>query len=152
MRKNKIVCLVIILLLVAFHSKAQQDTGKILYALTTAQNKSEVINKDTIYFNKPEQPSFFFMNDKVFFNGKAIYVFKNTGYYQEMTYIEQKGNQYLYIFPVPKGHAGPGIFEAYAGVLIRVKAVPVIKKNIPYYDFFDIQRTNLARYFLKKQR
>jgi len=129
MEQNKKAALLAFIMLFTLQSNAQKDSCKILYPAVASKNIHEVINSDTVYFEKSNKRTLFLFNDKIVFNGKTIYSFKKIAWYAEITYAEKRGNNYLYIYPIYKGESGPYIWNLRNGVIIRIKDKPEVKKK-----------------------
>lgn len=128
----------------------KQAFGKLLYSVTIADSisaKKTVINRDTIFFENNLKRKLYFINDKVYLNKKVLCSVKNTNWYAEISYIQIDGFNYVYIYPIPKGQAGPYIWELKNGIAIKIMDKPIIKNKIPYADSFEICEIGLHSYF-----
>lgn len=94
---------------------------------------------DTLFFKNKLKLRLYFIDDKVFMGKQLLHCFKNIIYYESLLFFTVNNNEYLYIYPHYDGYNGPYIWYE-LGVLIEIKPVPIVKKNIDYFEDYQVNK------------
>ena len=142
---------------------SQQHNCRLLYSMTypvdtdtdtdndTISEMESLFSRDTIFFKNIGNEEVFFVNNKVYKNKKVIHKFKNVNYLAEAYHLLIDNINYLYIFPVYNGQAGPYIWNSHNGVAIRFDPDATVKNHIPYADYVEICTLELDKCFTEKK-
>ncbi|KFF02607.1 hypothetical protein B0A68_05310 [Flavobacterium reichenbachii] len=148
-KKNKL--LLIILMLVHFNFFAQEKKVIIKYSTTSNKslaNKKKVIDGittmkyfplDTLFFKNKLKLKLYFIDDKVFIGKQLLHCFKNILYYESLLFFRTNNNEYLYIYPHYEDYNGPYIWYE-LGILIEIKKSPIVKKDIDYFEDYEVNK------------
>lgn len=135
MKYTKYILLIFILYGTFAFSQISRTNTNILFSI---QDSKLSPNLDTIYFLKEKQSLLYFFDDKVYYNNRKIYAFKNTEYYMQLLFMTNNNRNYLYIYPKYYNRSGPYIWYG-LGILFEVTEKEIItKSNFDYYDTSDI--------------
>ncbi|SHL13568.1 hypothetical protein [Flavobacterium chilense] len=139
----------IFLMLMHFNSFSQKKNEIIKYSSTfnkSLVNKRKVVDGitmvdyypfDTLFFKNKLKLRLYFIDDKVFMGKQLLHCFKNILYYESLLFFTLNNKEYLYIYPHYDGYNGPYIWYE-LGLLIEIKPVPIVKKNIDYFEDYQV--------------